>query len=388
MKIGCCLAYYKNHNNYGTSLQGYATVKVLQSMGHDVRIIKYRKCDSVVRKLRVAPLQIISGGLKAYLRKLKKERMIKRKDWYAADICTRTNSNNSFKDKQMEPLCDIYYGYKALQKGSLNYDAVLVGSDQVWTPLGLYSNFFNLMFANDNVRKISYASSFGVGVIPFWQRQATGKYLDIIDYLSVRELKAKEIVEALSHKKAQVVCDPTLLRTRDDWASEFASLTPKADGKYIFCYILGDNVDTRAEIIQFAKAKGQKIVALRHVDEFLECDESFGDECPYDVTPLEFIQLINNAKYVFTDSFHCSVFSILFNKQFVTFYRFNNTSKNSRNSRIDSLFNLFGLSERLYDGNLIDQADRIIDYVSVNKKVEQLRLESLDFLKRALKVHE
>ena len=128
-----------------------------------------------------------------------------------------------------------------------------------------------------------------------------------------------------------------------------------------------------------------RIVALRHVDEYLECDETFGDECPYDVNPLEFVQLIKNAEYVFTDSFHCSVFSILFNKQFVTFYRFNNTSKNSRNSRIDSLFELFGLKDRLYNGNLIDQADGEIDFDNVNRKVEKLRQESLNFLKQALK---
>ena len=385
MKIGCCLAYYKNHNNYGTSLQGYATVKVLQSLGHEVRIIKYNKNDSLLRKVSVAPLQLISGGWAAFLRRSKKKRLANDNSEYSMNIQLRTEANNRFKDEAMEPFCDVYIGYDKLKKGSLNYDAVLVGSDQVWTPLGLYSNFFNLMFVEDSVRKISYASSFGVGVIPSWQRKATGKYLDRINHLSVRELKAKEIVDSLSHKKAQVVCDPTLLRTRTDWASDIDGLSPKANGKYILCYLLGGGIASRFVIKEFAEAKNIKIVALRHVDEYLECDETFGDECPYDVNPLEFIQLIKNAEYVFTDSFHCSVFSILFNKQFVTFYRFNNTSKNSRNSRIDSLFELFGLKDRLYNGNLIDQADCAIDYDNVNRKVERLRQESLNFLKQALK---
>lgn len=385
MKIGCCLAYYKNHNNYGTSLQGYATVKMLQSLGHEVRIIKYKKHDSLIRKVSVAPLQLISGGWAAFLRRSKKNRLANDNSEYAMNIQLRTEANNRFKDEAMEPFCDVYIGYEDLKKGSLNYDAVLVGSDQVWTPLGLYSNFFNLMFAAECVRKISYASSFGVGVIPSWQRKATGQYLDRIDYLSVREIKAKEIVDTLSHRQAEVVCDPTLLRTKEEWASELKLLHSKVQGLYIFCYLLGGNIETRSEITRFAKAKNLKLVVLRHVDEYLECDETFGDECPYDVNPLEFIQLIKNAEYVFTDSFHCSVFSILFNKQFVTFYRFSNTSKNSRNSRIDSLFELFGLKDRLYDGNLIDQAGCEIDYDSVNKKVELLRQESLAFLKQALK---
>lgn len=384
MKIGCCLAYYKNHNNYGTSLQGYATVKVLQSLGHEVRIIKYKKNDSFIRKISIAPLQLLSGGWAAFLRRSKKKRLANESSKYSTNICLRNNSNNRFKDEAMEPFCDTYEGFDNLKKGSLNYDAVLVGSDQVWTPLGLYSNFFNLMFVADKTRRISYASSFGVSAIPSWQHAATKRYLNRIDFLSVREIKAKEIVDNISDKTAKVVCDPTLLRSREEWAKEFEKYSPKTKGKYIFCYLLGGNMETRTEITRFAHEKNLKIVVMRHVDEYLECDETFGDECPYDVNPLEFIQLINNAEYVFTDSFHCSVFSIIFNKQFVTFYRFNNTSKNSRNSRIDSLFELFGLKDRLYNGYLMDQADGVIDYDCVNIKVEQLRQDSLTFLKQAL----
>lgn len=385
MKIGCCLAYYKNHNNYGTSLQGYATVKVLQSLGHEVRIIKYKKNDSLIHKASIAPLQMMSGGWAAFLRRSKKKRLANDSSEYSMNIRVRTEANNLFKDEAMEPLCDLYVGYNKLQKGSLNYDAVLVGSDQVWTPLGLYSNFFNLMFVADKTRRISYASSFGVSVIPSWQRATTRRYLNRIDFLSVREIKAKEIVDSLSDKTAKVVCDPTLLRTRKEWESEITHCAPKTSGDYIFSYLLGGNIETRAAITKFAKEKNMKVVVMRHVDEYLECDETFGDECPYDVNPLDFLQLIRNARYVFTDSFHCSVFSILFNKQFVTFYRFDSSSKNSRNSRIDSLFSLFGLSGRLYNGNLHEQADSEINYHNVNMKVERLRQDSLDFLKQALK---
>ena len=385
MKIGCCLAYYKNHNNYGTSLQGYSTVKVLQTLVHEVRIIKYIKNDCFLRKLQIAPLQLISGGYKAYIRKIKKVNMAKKTGQYAVNMRIRTDANNRFKDENMEGLCDEYIGYKNLQKGAFNYDAVMVGSDQVWTPLGLYSNFFNLRFVADQIRKISYASSFGVSVIPFWQRSATCKFLNRIDFLSVREIKAKEIVDFISCKKAHVVCDPTLLRTREEWIKEFEKNSPKAKGDYIFCYLLGDNIEVRTEITRFANAKGMEIVTLRHTDEYIECDETFGDKSPYDVNPMDFLQLINNAKYVFTDSFHCCVFSTLFNKQFVTFYRFCNSSTNSRNSRIDSFLSIFGLENRLFSGDLLKQVDMDIDYKSVNAKITDFREESLKFLQNALK---
>lgn len=384
MKIGCCLAYYKNHNNYGTSLQGYATVKVLQKLGHDVRIIKYQKKDSWMRLLRIIPLQLISGGYKAYIRKTKKRLKANVSDDYAKNIRIRTKTNNEFKNKTMESMCDVYVGYNALRQGAYRYDAVLVGSDQVWTPLGLYSRFFNLLFVDDNIRKISYASSFGVSKIPWFQRKATGNYLDRINYLSVREIKAKDIVESLSHNKAQVVCDPTMLCTKEEWMEELSGRTSLINDEYLFCYLLGKNIQTRKKITKFAENKGLKIVTLRHVDEFIECDESFGDICFYDVNPIDFINLINNATCVCTDSFHGSVFSILFNKKFVTFYRFSNESSNSRNSRIDSLFTLLGLQKRLYSGELEKQMDAYIDYDSVNTKIAEIRQESFNFLNKAL----
>lgn len=107
---------------------------------------------------------------------------------------------------------------------------------------------------------------------------------------------------------------------------------------------------------------------MRHIDEFIACDESFGDEAPYNIDPLDFVQLIANAEFVCTDSFHCTVFSTIFHKQFVTFYRFLNTNSDSRNSRIDSILNLLGLEDRLYNGNLTSQMFSKIDYNTVEQK--------------------
>lgn len=165
--------------------------------------------------------------------------MEKQNNDYAYNMTIRTKANNKFKDKWMEPLCDNYTGYASLSKGSKSYDAVLVGSDQVWTPLSLYSNFYNLNFVADEVRKISYASSFGVSFIPSWQRKATGAFLNRINYLSVRELRAKEIVEEVSSNHATVVCDPTLLRKRQEWECDLEGVEIKASQPYILCYLLG-----------------------------------------------------------------------------------------------------------------------------------------------------
>lgn len=238
-KIGLVIAYYKNHNNYGTALQGYATLKSVSDLGFTCRIIKYVKRDPLIKKLRLAPLMLISGGWDAYKRKKNKEKISFSSTDYAKNIAIRTKANNNWKDSIMEPYCDTYIGYESLHIGSKDYNLVLVGSDQVWTPLGLYSKFFNLLFVDDSVPRISYASSFGVSKIPWWQKHATTKYLNRIDALSVRELKAKEIVDNLTIKKAVVVLDPTLLRTKEQWEKEFEGKANKVKGDYIFCYLLG-----------------------------------------------------------------------------------------------------------------------------------------------------
>lgn len=384
-KIGCAIAYYKNHNNYGTALQGYATIKTISDFGYECRIIKYIKNDSILKKIRLAPFMLISGGWDAIKRKRKKDKIAVSSTDYAKNIAIRTKVNNDWKERIMEPYCDTYTGYEQLHEGSKQYGLVLVGSDQVWTPLGLYSKFYNLLFVDDSVPRMSYASSFGVSKIPWWQKKATAKYLNRIDALSVRELKAKELVDALSDKKAKVVVDPTLLRTKSQWEQEFSDVPNKVEGDYIFCYLLGKRDETREEINKLAKSTGLKIVAMRHTDEFITSDEYFGDIAPYDVTPIDFIQLVSKAKYVCTDSFHCSVFSIIFQRQFLTFYRFASTDGNSRNSRIDSLLSLMGLNSRLFlKGDIVQQMQACIDYVPVENKLDILRNDSLKFLKAGL----
>lgn len=384
--IGCVIAYYKNHNNYGTALQGYATIKVITDLGYNCRIIKYVKQDSLAKKLKDAPLKLISGGLDAYMRKRAKKNVEISSTDYAENIAVRTKANNDWKEQVMDPYCDEYTGYTNLCKGSKNYDLILVGSDQVWTPLGLYSKFYNLLFVDDSIPKMSYASSFGVSKIPWWQKKATARYLNRINALSVREIKAKEIVDSLSNKKAEVVLDPTLLRTKSEWEEEFVNLPSIVEGDYIFCYLLGKKEETRDEITEMAKSLGLKIVVIRHTDEFIESDEHFGDVPLYDVNPIEFIKLIHDAKYVCTDSFHCSVFSVIFQRPFITFYRFASSDGNSRNSRIDSLLSLLNLNSRLYAGNLVRQMQTPIDYGKVDKTLGTLRNHSFEFLKKGLEI--
>ncbi len=383
-KIGCVIAYTEGHNNYGTSLQGYAMLKKIQQLGYEVEVIHYVKQLSTIQKIKFVANAIRAGEWKSIVARLTAKRTLKKYPQYAAGIAKRTKAVNAYKAKKLLPLFHTYVGYDALHKGSLNYDAVVVGSDQVWTPMSLPNKFFNLLFVDDSVHKIAYASSFGVSEIPSFQRKETGLYLDRFYRIGVREERGKEIVEELSHQKATVVADPTLLLTREEWEAEISDARPNESEPYIFCYFLGTNQEARKASNQLRKQTGYKIITIRHMDEYVPEDEQFGDEAPYNVDPNDFVKYISKAAYVCTDSFHCTVFSILFHRQFMTFYRFAATNKTGRNSRIDSLFNILGLQDRLYIGN-ISIIGNPIAYDKIDKRLKGLRENSLEFLKNCFK---
>lgn len=383
-KIGCVIAYRKGHTNYGTSLVGYALIKKLQSLGYDVEVVNYTKQLSLSEKVTWVVNAVRCGMGSILLERFKGKNDLKYNAEYAANIKVRTEAVEAYKKRKLIPLFRDYRGYQSLHEGSKNYDAVVVGSDQVWTPLSLPTKFYNLLFVDDSVRKVAYASSFGVSVIPSFQRKATGAYLDRFYRIGVREVKGKEIVDSLSHQKATVVADPTMLLSPEEWMDEIKDSKVRETEPYILCYFLGTNMEAREAANMLKQVTGYKIVTLRHMDEYVASDEQFGDDAPYDVDPNDFLRYISGAAYVLTDSFHCSAFSMQFKRMFMTFYRFKSSSKGSRNSRIDSLLGTFDLQDRLYQGDIMKIMNDV-DYDKVHAKLKDYRECSVNFLVEALK---
>lgn len=384
-KIGCVIAYRKNHTNYGTSLVGYALIKKLQQLGYDVEVINYIKHFTLKQKVEwvLNAFKCGMGGVVVDRFKYIKSQRINQNN--AEGFKLRTNAVETYKRKKIIPLFKDYIGYDALCEGSKKYATVIVGSDQVWTPMSLPTKYYNLLFVDDSVRKVAFASSFGVSDIPVFQRKATGAYLNRFYRIGVREQQGKEIVDKLSTKTAQVVADPTLLLNADEWNEEIKCSKYTENNPYIFCYFLGTNIESRKAAEELKRKTGYKIITLRHMDEFVLRDESFGDEAPYDVDPNDFLTYIKNAAYVCTDSFHCTAFCIQFHKQFMTFYRYKIGSKTGRNSRIDSLFEVLGVNRNyIYNGN-ISFIENPIDWVSIDSKLAKLREYSIEFLKESLK---
>lgn len=384
-KIGCVVIMHPGQNNYGSSLQGFATIEAISKLGYDCEIIRYNKVRNLRQTLKDLPGYLQSGaiGQQMYLYH-KKWDLFAHKE-FARTRKMRTAAVDRFKKKYLDAISAYYTGYEALQKGSLKYSVIMVGSDQVWGPLSLYSRFYNLLFVDDSVPKFSYASSFGVSNIIPCQREAVKGYLQRLDKIGLREQRGKEIVEELTDRKdAQVVLDPTLLLDRATWESHIDESRCKVDEPYILTYLLGERADIRKQVRKLRKESGIKVVNLPHIDNYHKIDDDLGDINLYDVDPFDFIRLVRDAKYVVTDSFHGSVFSILFHKKFMTFYRKPKTAKGNTNSRIDSLFNIFGQSDRLFHGDIFTEIDKDVDWAYVEQQLSGMKVQSLDFLKSCL----
>lgn len=390
-KVGGVVIMHPNHNNYGTALQGLATTIIIQKLGYPFRIIRYNKTRSICEILKLIPDLIRTGILGAVKDRFKKKFKLRSDAEYGKNIAMRTSVCNKFKEQYLEPLCDYYNGWENLCKGSLNYDIVFVGSDQVWTPMSLYAGFYNLEFVDRSVPRFSYSSSFGRSTVMPHQVEGVRSFLNKMDVIAVRESSGAKIVKDLTGRDALVVVDPTLLLTAGDWKEIIKDSEASITEPYILCYMLGPRRDNRESVNKIGKALGLKVVTFNHMDRYVDADKNFGDINKYDCNCLDFLKLLANAEYVVTDSFHCSVFSILFHKKFLSFYRINPTDANSTHSRIDNLLDSVGLRDRIATNNndvksLIESLVAESDWETIDSRIATLRDESLSFLSNALKV--
>lgn len=389
-KVGGVVIMHPNHNNYGTALQGLATVEIMKSLGYPFRIIRYNKQRSIWNIIRNLPGYLRSGALDTIKIQLRNKKMRAKHPDYVININLRTEKCNAFKNKYFEPLCDYYTGWDSLVEGSKNYDVIFVGSDQVWSPLSLYAGFYNLMFVDKSIPQFSYSSSFGKSIIMNHQKKGVARFLNKMDAISVREVRGAEIVKELTGRNATVVADPTLLLTKEQWEEEIKESKAEYKEKYILCYMLGPRTDNREAVTLLGKELGLKVVTFNHMDWYEPADEGFGDITNSNSDCLDFVKLLANAEYIMTDSFHCSVFSIIFHKKFLTFYRLNPSDKKSSHSRIDSLLGLMGLQDRAVKDTTCDLKPALtndVDWSVVDKNLDALRQESMEFLTKALEIN-
>ena len=380
--IGVCIKYF--HENYGGMLQAYATASMLEQRGLEYELVQYEKVRTISGMVRSLPRLLnrvlLNDKYEAFL---KKQGMKAHPEFGEMDKI-RMQSFRRFKESHFTKLSPVFKGYEALCQGARRYSAVVTGSDQLWSPAGLPTNYYNLMFVPEDVRKISYASSFGVGYIPWYQKGRTAEFLNRIEFISMRENKGAELVKELTGRDVPVILDPVFMFDKAGWEKLIPS-ERIVEEPYILAYFLGANPEHRQAVKQAAKELGCKIVTLPHMDQYVAADEDFGDYRLYDVGPDRFLNLLRGAAYVCTDSFHGSCFAIIHGIPFVTFSRYDENSGHSKNSRIDTLCGNLGLQDRRYRAvaELGGQLSGDIRWETVAENLAKLKKKTDEYLERA-----
>lgn len=367
-KVGIITHYYGS-SNYGGVLQAYALCNFINSIGFEAEQICYNKKDTVTFRRRIGSL----------LRSIKKAMhpkvfyyMLKRRK---AFLNFRTNiirhSEKVYTEANLKELATVY-------------DVFITGSDQVWHPNAVCDAYL-LDFGITGLKKFSYAASIAKDSLSDNEKKRYKKALKDFSAISVREENAVSIISEISSKDVKWVVDPVFLLDKKEWMKIIKGSCGK--DKYIFCYFLGNDINARHLVKRFAEEKGLKIVTLPYLEgEYRVSDSNFGDRLLYDITPEEFLGLIKNAEYVFTDSFHAMAFSLIFEKQYFVFER---PSKSSMSSRIESLSKLFNRLDRFCNGHNKTKYEYIensspIDYKEVCLDFLKLKAMSIEFLKANL----
>lgn len=360
------------HTNYGGILQAYALQRVLQDMGHDVVLLdSYPQCP----RLRPFPLQQM-----AYLKRLiwnlrfphKKVAIFAEKESIA-----RFPKKEHVRQFYRQYIRHISFG-SGISLNSADFDALIVGSDQTWrsiyAPAGIFDRY--LLFAKDwaQVKRIAYAASFGTDEWEYTEEQ-TAVCRDLaqsFDAVSVREESGVALCREHLGVEASWVLDPTLLVDTKHYMEHVEKVTTSNPPSMCFGYILDASEEKEAIFQHIAKSKGYNSVAFRNID---DPDNSAAP------TVEEWLKVFYEAEFVFTDSFHGCVFSIIFNKPFVVY-----GNKKRGMARFHSLLAQFGLEDRLI--TTLDDADRVacqsINWDRVNTRLTELRAYSQDFLNKAL----
>lgn len=387
-KIGVAAVTYKD--NFGSALQTYATQYVLEKLGYDTRIFEIK---GLHRRIMIKKFLYYVGRLfdsvelkyllSNLLSRVRKNASVS-SDEFAQNMKIRHLAYREFNRKWYKML-PTAKGWSVLEKQASGMDVVVVGSDQLWRPSNIVGGFYTLEFVPDDVKKVSFSTSFGVPELPARLHKQTKKFLSRIEHISVREDSGAVIVKNECGSDAKVVCDPTMLLTAEEWMN-IQEEKPFAEGNYILMYLMGDNPNQREFVKNLSKATDYRIIGLLHGATYISYDEDIADEKPYNVGPSEFVNLIRYAQYVCTDSFHGTVFSILHSKNFFSFRRWPDESKFSANDRLYTLLKFTGLEKRLLIGN--EEIEKCIQdeiyYSEVLEKVSQRRKESMSFLINAL----
>lgn len=341
MKIGIVTVF--NGNNYGAFLQAFSLEKYLEEKGHEVVFVKNNARNLHMMCLKKIIKKALNGELHGYKFQLRK------RDQFLKCV-------KRFK------VCNI--------KMTSALDLIILGSDEIWNikrkNISRYPIFFGVGLNNSNI--ISYAPSINVS-----HKEDFGKYPDCIasirklKNISVRDCYSKKVIESLlGDREICIVTDPTLLHDREFYSNHMKE--KETPNSFILVYSYGTHLkkETIAEIVEFSKMKKLKMISI--LEYFEWCDYNIAP------SPFEMLYYFFKADYIVTDTFHGTIFSVIYNKNFVV------ASKSS--VKIIEFLKEIGLQNRVLDrvGKISILLGNGIDYSTVNMNVQTKRENSKQYL--------
>lgn len=361
--------------NYGNRLQNYALQSVIKDLGANVCTLRIKSSNN-----RSLPEEVLFTAKNVIKRMLGKE--------YATISIAYKRRKKRFDDFDSRY---INFSKETLKCNSSpknianRYDCFVVGSDQVWNSRIkiICENIENylLTFAPPD-KRVAYAASFGTKDIPGEFSELFANELSKFKKIGVRENDGIALVAQSCGKRAEVVLDPTLLLEKSRWNEISKRPAFSCPEKYILTYFLGGrSTKMRKYIDDLASQLNCQVINL---DNDYIAPETIENEAFYQVTPDEFVWLISHADCMLTDSFHGSVFSILYGIPFYVFNRVNVEKGNEMSGRITTLLDIFHLNDRLKS---LDSPSGVPESFPVNEAaivLQEKRRQSTEFLRKVL----
>ncbi|SHJ14115.1 polysaccharide pyruvyl transferase family protein [Parasporobacterium paucivorans] len=371
MKKAAIMTWF-HYNNFGTALQVTALYNSIRKAGYEADVIHY------VPHGRLVTLKD-KKHFAYYARKAVRKITHVHKD----ELEIRDEKRNAAFEKFREQHITLTYKCRtASDLYRLNdlYDSFVCGSDLIWSPSWFNPKYF-LDFVRDTDKMIAYAPSIGqTDILDPCVKKRMKESIERFRHLSVREEQGSRAIRQICGKDAFVALDPTFLLSADEWTG-FAS-EGKSEEPYILSYFLGDDNE---ENWHHVKMLSEKIKIPVKVIPVCNDDYKRGFAAEDGVGPAEFIHLIRDAAFVCTDSFHGTIFSIIFKVPFYTYERYSNNDKNSRNSRIHNILQISGLKERLViNKSQVNPEPMDCRFEGAMERIEEEKRKSLVFLHDAL----
>ena len=377
MKVG--IITYHGAHNYGSALQTYALWNAVKNEGHNVEVINYRtlRQDDLYR-LYSKPNKIMNIVRNAQSFVYKND-LVKHHCKFESFL----SDNIVLSDKEIRDKNELV---------ELNhiYDCFICGSDQIWNPNCIdFDSSYLLDFVSDKSKCFSYAPSIASNCIDEKWKKCFHDNLVLFSDLSIREDSGGKIISEITSRKVKTVLDPVFLLSDSYWKNISSDSMSYAGIKseYILCYFIGDIPGMR----KYAKELGKKyklpiiVININLRDLKMNCIKR------YDCGPLDFVDLIYNAKIICTNSFHAISFSLLFDKEFHAFV--DNTHENSAKSRITDILKTLNMECRLVDNcseilpsmekGDFDYHDKLDLYILASKKYLKEALSKVDSNRRS-----